>query len=112
MFPKDLRALSHQARELNLHLPLLEGVLPSNNEHVNRAVDLILHTNKKNVGLLGLSFKAGTDDRGIVRTSSSRRSSWERAFAFESGIRMCPLADWLDQIGTSSRTRFRTSERF
>ena len=60
--PKDLRALSHQARELNLHLPLLEGVLPSNNEHVNRAVDLILHTNKKNVGLLGLSFKAGTDD--------------------------------------------------
>lgn len=60
--PKDLRALSHEARELNLHLPLLEGVLPSNNEHVNRAADLILNTKKKNVGLLGLSFKAGTDD--------------------------------------------------
>ncbi len=60
--PKDLRALTHQARELNLQLPLLDGVLPSNNEHVNRAVDLILDTNKKNVCLLGLSFKAGTDD--------------------------------------------------
>jgi len=60
--PKDLRALSHEARELNLHLPLLDGVLPSNNEHVNRAADLILNTKKKNVGLLGLSFKAGTDD--------------------------------------------------
>jgi GDP-mannose 6-dehydrogenase len=60
--PKDLRALSHEARELNLHLPLLEGVLPSNNEHVSRAADLILNTKKRNVGLLGLSFKAGTDD--------------------------------------------------
>ena len=60
--PKDLRALSHEARELNLHLPLIESVLPSNNEHVNRAAEIILDTNKKSVGLLGLSFKAGTDD--------------------------------------------------
>ena len=60
--PKDLRALAYQARELDLSLPLLEALMPSNAEHVNRAVDAVLHTGKKKVSLLGLSFKAGTDD--------------------------------------------------
>ena len=60
--PKDLRALQHRARELDLKLPLLESVLPSNAEHVARAVDLVLRSSKRKVGLLGLSFKAGTDD--------------------------------------------------
>jgi GDP-mannose 6-dehydrogenase len=60
--PKDLRALKHRANELDLKLPLLEAILPSNVEHIERAVDIILRTNKKKVGLLGLSFKAGTDD--------------------------------------------------
>jgi GDP-mannose 6-dehydrogenase len=60
--PKDLRALTYRAKELDLKLPLLESVLPSNREHIERAVEAILNTRKKNVGLLGLSFKAGTDD--------------------------------------------------
>jgi GDP-mannose 6-dehydrogenase len=60
--PKDLRALAHRARELDLNLPLLEAILPSNAEHLNRAVDAVLRTGKKKVSLLGLSFKAGTDD--------------------------------------------------
>lgn len=60
--PKDLRSLKYRAKELDLRLPLLEALMPSNAEHVNRAVDAVLHTGKKKVSLLGLSFKAGTDD--------------------------------------------------
>ena len=60
--PKDLRALTYRARELDLRLPLLEGVLPSNVEHIQRAVEAVLSTNFRKVGVLGLSFKAGTDD--------------------------------------------------
>jgi GDP-mannose 6-dehydrogenase len=60
--PKDLRALAYRARELDLNLPLLEALMPSNAEHLNRTVDTVLHAGKKKVSLLGLSFKAGTDD--------------------------------------------------
>ncbi len=60
--PKDLRALSYRAKELDLRLPLLDAVVGSNAEHLERAVDLVLHTGKKKIGMLGLSFKAGTDD--------------------------------------------------
>jgi len=60
--PKDLRALEYRAKELDLRLPLLETILPSNREHLERAVEMILRLGKKKVGLLGLSFKSGTDD--------------------------------------------------
>jgi GDP-mannose 6-dehydrogenase len=60
--PKDLRALGHRAKELDLALPLLESVLPSNAQHIDRAVDAVLRTNKKKISFLGLSFKPGTDD--------------------------------------------------
>ncbi len=60
--PKDLRALGHRAKELDLGLPLLESVLPSNALHIDRAVEAVLRTNKKKIAFLGLSFKSGTDD--------------------------------------------------
>jgi GDP-mannose 6-dehydrogenase len=60
--PKDLRALEYRAKELDLRLPLLEAILPSNAEHIERAVDAVLQARKRKVGLLGLSFKPGTDD--------------------------------------------------
>ncbi|PWU25491.1 MAG: GDP-mannose dehydrogenase [Candidatus Rokuibacteriota bacterium] len=60
--PKDLRALLHHARRADLDLPVLSHVLPSNEEHVKRAYDVILGHGRRRVGLLGLSFKAGTDD--------------------------------------------------
>jgi GDP-mannose 6-dehydrogenase len=60
--PKDLRAITYRAKGLDLRLPLLESIMPSNAEHLNRAVDAVLRTNKKKIAMLGLSFKAGTDD--------------------------------------------------
>jgi GDP-mannose 6-dehydrogenase len=60
--PKDLRAVIHLARQFDGQLPVLDAVLPSNNQHVHRAVEMVLRTGKKKVAIIGLSFKAGTDD--------------------------------------------------
>lgn len=60
--PKDLRALNYRASELDLNLPLLQAILPSNAEHINRAVARVLATGKRKVAVFGLSFKSGTDD--------------------------------------------------
>ena len=60
--PKDLRAITYRAKELDLKLPVLESLMPSNAEHVDRAVDMVMSTGKKKIAQLGLSFKAGTDD--------------------------------------------------
>lgn len=60
--PKDLRALTYRAKELDLAVPLLSAILPSNYEHIQRAAEEVLQTGKRKIGVLGLSFKIGTDD--------------------------------------------------
>jgi len=60
--PKDVRALNYRAKELDLELPLFESILPSNEAHLDRAIEIVLSAGKKNVAMLGLSFKAATDD--------------------------------------------------
>jgi GDP-mannose 6-dehydrogenase len=60
--PKDVRALQYRAREADVELPLIQSILPSNRLQIERAIDEILHMGRKRIGLLGLSFKAGTDD--------------------------------------------------
>lgn len=60
--PKDLRALLYAAKRHDLDLPLLGAVLPGNETHFRRGLDLVLKTGRKKVGILGFSFKAGTDD--------------------------------------------------
>jgi len=60
--PKDLRALSYQARTHDLETPILSSILPSNDAQVRRGIDLILQNGHKRIGVLGFSFKAGTDD--------------------------------------------------
>ena len=60
--PKDVKALVHKARERDLDLPLLRSIIPSNRMQIDRALDMIVALAKKKVGILGLSFKAGTDD--------------------------------------------------
>ena len=60
--PKDLRALSHAAKQLDLEIPMLESVMRSNEAQIQRVADRILATGKKRIGILGLSFKSDTDD--------------------------------------------------
>jgi GDP-mannose 6-dehydrogenase len=60
--PKDLRALAYKAKMQDLALPILTSILPSNEMQVSRGVDLIMQKGHKKVGILGFSFKAGTDD--------------------------------------------------
>jgi GDP-mannose 6-dehydrogenase len=60
--PKDLRALNYKAKELDLNVPLLNSILSANQLHIQRVLDSIYQKKKKKVGILGLSFKAGTDD--------------------------------------------------
>ena len=60
--PKDLRALSHAARELDLDLPIVTSVIPSNTQHIAEAFEMIARHGSKKVAVLGLSFKPGTDD--------------------------------------------------
>lgn len=60
--PKDLRGLVHAARRADVAVPILSHVLPSNEEHLRRAFELVARTGKRKVGLFGLSFKPGTDD--------------------------------------------------
>jgi GDP-mannose 6-dehydrogenase len=60
--PKDVRAMNYRAKELDLDLPLFQSILASNDEHLDRAVEMVLETGKKKVAVLGLSFKAATDD--------------------------------------------------
>jgi GDP-mannose 6-dehydrogenase len=60
--PKDLRALGYRATSLNLNLPLLQSILPSNERHLDRAVEAVLSLPGKKLGIFGLAFKENTDD--------------------------------------------------
>lgn len=60
--PKDLRAILYKGRSLDLELPLLGSILPSNDIQLERAVQMVLGHGKKRLAFLGMSFKPGTDD--------------------------------------------------
>ncbi len=60
--PKDVRALVRFAQEEAIRIPLLDALLPSNEEHLRRGVRLVQEAGVRKLGLVGLSFKAGTDD--------------------------------------------------
>lgn len=60
--PKDLRALLHAAHVHDQNCPVLEAVLPNNEQQIRRGLEMIEQTNRKRIGVLGVSFKAGTND--------------------------------------------------
>jgi len=99
--PKDVRALVAKAHELAVKCPVIESLMPSNQLQIARAVDLIRSTGKRKVGVLGMSFKSGTDDlreSPIVQVVSTligkgyelciydRNISWEQLFGANLGF--------------------------
>ncbi len=60
--PKDLRALTYKARGLDVSVPMIDALLPSNEQQLKRAMDLVQQGQSRSISLIGLSFKGGTDD--------------------------------------------------
>jgi GDP-mannose 6-dehydrogenase len=60
--PKDLRAMAYSAKLHDLELPILNSILPSNELQVTRGLQMIIEKGRKRIGVLGFSFKEGTDD--------------------------------------------------
>ncbi|WP_447968758.1 nucleotide sugar dehydrogenase [Nitrospira sp. M1] len=60
--PKDLKAMLYVAKTKDVSVPMLANVLTSNTVHIDHAIETVLNAGKKSIGLIGLSFKSGTDD--------------------------------------------------
>lgn len=60
--PKDVRALTYKARTADIDVPILNAIIPSNNRQIEKGLQMITEKGSKKVGILGFSFKAGTDD--------------------------------------------------
>jgi GDP-mannose 6-dehydrogenase len=60
--PKDVRAISYKAKTLDVSVPIINAILPSNQEQIERGIRTVIEKGSKKVGILGFSFKAGTDD--------------------------------------------------
>ena len=88
--PKEVRAVSHLAKELGITLPLIDSLIPSNEQHLEHAEALLAKFAGKRIGFLGLTFKASTDDLRESPTvdlmASLYRSGWQVA-AFDSNVR-------------------------
>ena len=60
--PKDVRALTYKARAYDIDVPILNAILPSNQKQIEKGLAMIIAKGSKKIGILGFSFKAGTDD--------------------------------------------------
>ncbi len=60
--PKELRAISYLARQSNIELPMLTNLLESNEDHIDRAFEMVQQRGRRRIALFGLAFKPGTDD--------------------------------------------------
>ena len=60
--PKDARALTYLARQLDVEVPILSNILPSNRNQIERAINKVVGFGQRDIAVLGFSFKPGTDD--------------------------------------------------
>ncbi len=60
--PKDLRATMYLAKARDVELPMHGAIIASNRLHIDHAIAKVMATGKRRIGMIGLSFKGGTDD--------------------------------------------------
>ena len=60
--PKDLRALTYVGKMRDVDTPMLANIMGSNRAHIDHAIDMVLSAGVRKIGMIGLSFKTGTDD--------------------------------------------------
>src|SRR4030095_6920213 len=60
--PKDLRATNYLAKMRDVDLPMHASIIASNRAHIDHAIAKVMATGKRRIGMIGLSFKTGTDD--------------------------------------------------
>ena len=109
--PKDVRALQYRAKEVDLDMPVIQAILGSNQLQIQHAIDEIVDTGKKRVGLLGFSFKAGTDDlreSPIVILAEALLGKGSRS---ASTTRTCRWRGWSGRTRTTSTSRSPTCRR-
>jgi GDP-mannose 6-dehydrogenase len=92
--PKDMRALTYRGRNLDVETPMLAAILPSNELQVGRAITMIRATGKRRIGLLGLSFKEGTDDlreSPVVTLAEQLIGKGYELFIYDRNVRLASL---------------------
>jgi len=60
--PKDVRALTYKAHSLDINVPIIDSIMASNRSQIDKGLRMIMEKGNRNIGILGFSFKAGTDD--------------------------------------------------
>lgn len=92
--PKDVRALTRAAQQRAISTQVLSAILPSNESHITRAIRMIQRTEARRIGLIGLSFKAGTDDlreSPLVAVAENLLGRGYQLQIFDPGVRMVDL---------------------
>jgi GDP-mannose 6-dehydrogenase len=91
--PKEVRAVSHLAKGLGVKLPLIDSLIPSNQEHVSNAVDILARYAGKRIGFLGMTFKTGTDDlreSPTIDLMAALDAKGETIRAYDANVKMTP----------------------
>lgn len=103
--PKDLRAFLVQAQQANLELPMIQGIMPSNERLITRAVHAVVATGARRIGFHGLSFKPGTDDlreSPFVEVAERLLGKGKELVVFDPGVRLQNLIgrnkSYIDQL--------------
>jgi len=109
--PKDLRALTYCAKQFDLNTPLLRAITVSNQAHLDRAVDTVLAMNRRKIAVLGLSFKAGTDDLRESPSVQLVKRLLGEGCQVQIWDREVSLGQLWVPIASSSKNRYPISER-
>ncbi len=103
--PKDLRALTYVGKINDVTTPMLGNVMGSNRAHIDHALDMVMSPGKREVGMIGLSFKAGTDDLRESPLGDGRRA------ADRQGLRPAHLRSGSEPVAPASAPTSATSSR-